>query len=73
MIQLHFYGTVKQETETCNLFCNIAEKRVEGKFCAFLTPTNQVRLLQVVVAESREQFYLLQQNLYILRLFQAQR
>ena len=30
-------GTVKWATETCNLFCNIAAKRVENRCCAFYT------------------------------------
>ena len=41
-------GTVKWATEKCNLFCNIAAKRVENRWCAFYHPhqtyfaTNQV-------------------------------
>ena len=41
-------GTVKWATETCNLCCNIAAKRVENRCCAFYHPhqtyfaTNQV-------------------------------
>ena len=71
---------VKRVAKTCNLFCNIATKRVELKQCwaFYQSPSNLscnksgcCRQLKVV-AESREQFYFLQQNLYMLRVLRIQ-
>ena len=73
------YVKTGKELKTCNLFCNIAVKRVEMRRCAFYqSPSNMSCSKSVccrvrkVVAESREWFYFLQQNLYTLRVLRAQ-
>ena len=65
--------------KTRHFFCNIATKRVNGDVARFTTSriqtclaTNQVAVgCEKFVAESREFFYFLRQNLYVLRVLPA--
>ena len=73
------YVKTDKELKTCNLFCNIAVKRVEMRRCAFYQSPSNLSCnksgccrVRKVVAESREWFYFLQQNLYMLRVLPAQ-
>ena len=70
---------VKPAKKTCNLFCNIATKLVEMRRCTFYQSPSNLSCnksgcckLRKVVAESRELFYFLHQNLYMLRVLRAQ-
>ena len=55
---------MKRATQTCNLSCNIAAKRVAKRCCTFYHPRSNLPCnksgccrLRKVVAQSREQFY----------------
>ena len=80
MIQLHFNAPLRYgKTGNRNVqlvFGTLLKNELNSNFARFYHPgvepvLQQIRLLQLVVAENREQFYLLQQNLYILRVFQS--
>ena len=43
-------GTEKRATKTCNLFCNIAAKRVEKECCAFYHPHSNLLATNQAVA-----------------------
>ena len=66
------------QTRACNLFCSIAEKWVEKRCCAFYHSCSNLSYIKSaccrvrkVVAERREYFYFLQQNLSMLRVLAA--
>ena len=63
--------TVKWATQTYNLFSNIAAKLVKKMLQTVLQQIRSYRLRKVV-AESREEFYFLQRNVYILCVLLAQ-
>ena len=67
-------GTIKRKTRKCNLFCNIDTKKLNSGVARFTTCESNLSCskslccrLRKVVAESREWFYFLKENLYMLR------